>query len=208
MISVKPERRPCIRILLIRINSGHFFAESGIPAPCLDSIHGREIRVIEKCRIRLFESGDLPRLHEIRVAAYEPVFQSFRNIVGEETAPYAVDSAEREQEAFLNAICHRESHHEVYVVEHEDEIVGFSGLALNRELRIGEIDLNAVHPDYQNDGIGAWMYSFLLDRMREEGMEVATVGTGGDESHAPARRAYEKAGFGPGIPSVYLYRLL
>ena len=34
------------------------------------------------------------------------------------------------------------------------------------------------------------------------------VGTGGDPSHAPARRAYEKAGFGPAIPSLYYYRAL
>lgn len=39
-------------------------------------------------------------------------------------------------------------------------------------------------------------------------MALATVSTGGDPSHAPARRAYEKAGFGPGLPSVYLYRVL
>jgi hypothetical protein len=39
-------------------------------------------------------------------------------------------------------------------------------------------------------------------------MALATVGTGGDPSHAPARRAYAKAGFGPAIPSLTLYRLL
>ncbi len=44
--------------------------------------------------------------------------------------------------------------------------------------------------------------------MKEWGAEVATVSTGGDPSHAPARRAYGKAGFGPAIPSVALYKLL
>jgi hypothetical protein len=39
-------------------------------------------------------------------------------------------------------------------------------------------------------------------------MELATVGTGGDRSHAPARRAYEKAGFIVGLPSIYLYQRL
>jgi hypothetical protein len=39
-------------------------------------------------------------------------------------------------------------------------------------------------------------------------MRVATVGTGGDPSHAPARRAYEKAGFDREIPSVWMYRPL
>jgi hypothetical protein len=40
------------------------------------------------------------------------------------------------------------------------------------------------------------------------GMRYATVGTGGDPSHEPARRAYEKAGFSVHIPSVYMYREL
>jgi len=36
-------------------------------------------------------------------------------------------------------------------------------------------------------------------------MAAATVGVGGDPSHAPARRAYEKAGFGPTILSLWMY---
>jgi hypothetical protein len=44
--------------------------------------------------------------------------------------------------------------------------------------------------------------------MKERGMALATVGTGGDPSHGPARRAYAKAGFGPAIPSISLYKLL
>lgn len=38
--------------------------------------------------------------------------------------------------------------------------------------------------------------------------EAATVGTGGDPSHAAARRAYEKAGFDAVIPSVWMFRKL
>ena len=39
-------------------------------------------------------------------------------------------------------------------------------------------------------------------------MMLATVGVGGDHSHSPALRAYEKAGFGPSLPSVWMYRVL
>jgi GNAT superfamily N-acetyltransferase len=74
--------------------------------------------------------------------------------------------------------------------------------------RVGEIGLNAVHPDHAGQGVGTAMYRHVLARMREGGMAVASVGTGGDPSHAPARRAYAKAGFGPAIPSLTLYRLL
>jgi hypothetical protein len=45
------------------------------------------------------------------------------------------------------------------------------------------------------------MYSFVLNYMREAGMKSAVVTTGGDEAHAPARRAYEKAGFSGAVPS-------
>ena len=47
-----------------------------------------------------------------------------------------------------------------------------------------------------------------LARMREAGMRVATVATGADPSHAPARRAYEKAGFTVQIPVVWFCRKL
>ncbi|MEM9257441.1 MAG: GNAT family N-acetyltransferase, partial [Pseudomonadota bacterium] len=40
------------------------------------------------------------------------------------------------------------------------------------------------------------------------GMRVATVATGGDPSHLPARKAYEKAGFNVQIPSVWYCRTL
>ena len=52
------------------------------------------------------------------------------------------------------------------------------------------------------------MYDFAVERMREAGMHVAVVSTGGDASHALARRAYEKAGFTVGIPSVWLSQKL
>ena len=68
--------------------------------------------------------------------------------------------------------------------------------------------MNAVHPEHAGRGIGTWMYEQAMARMRAHGMALATVGTAGDASHAPARRAYEKAGFGAGLPSVYLYKLL
>ena len=86
--------------------------------------------------------------------------------------------------------------------------VGFVALQLNHETHVGEIGLNAVHPDHAGKGVGTAMYDFAIARMQAAGMRVATVATGGDPSHAPARRAYEKAGFTVQIPSVWLCRKL
>ena len=81
-------------------------------------------------------------------------------------------------------------------------------MSMDHKNRLGEIDLNAVHPDHAARGIGTQLYEFALQEMKAAGMRVATVGVGGDVSHAPARRAYEKAGFGPSIPSLWMYRSL
>ncbi len=164
--------------------------------------------MIEHCNIRAFEHQDLSRLHEIREAAYTPVFKSFRSIVGEKIAAVALANAEREQGEFLDEICEADSAHDVFVVEHEAEIVAFCSITCNQETKVGVIDLNAVHPDCQGKGVGTWMYEYAVEQLRAGWMRVAEVGTGGDPSHAPARRAYAKAGFGPGIPNVYLYQEL
>ena len=164
--------------------------------------------MIEQCNIRAFEHQDLLRLHEIREAAYRPVFKSFRSIVGEKIAAVALANAEREQGEFLDEICKADSAHEVFVVEHDAHIVAFCSITCNQETKVGVIDLNAAHPDCQGKGVGTWMYEYAVEQLRGAGMRVAEVGTGGDPSHAPARRAYEKAGFGPGIPNVYLYQEL
>jgi hypothetical protein len=41
--------------------------------------------------------------------------------------------------------------------------------------------------------------------MKQAGMRLAVVGTGGEDGHAPARRSYEKAGY-TGLPLVRYYK--
>lgn len=159
--------------------------------------------------LRPFRPADLPVLQEIRRLAFRPVFQSFRAIVGEAIGEVAFATADEEQARLLETLCGAGSGHQVLVVTAGgDEAVGFVAFSLNAQTQIGEIGLNALHPEHAGQGIGAAMYANVLERMKRAGMKVATVGTGGDPSHAPARRAYEKAGFGPALPSVFLYKLL
>lgn len=158
--------------------------------------------------IRPFAPADLPRLHEVREAAFAPVFASFRALVGEEIASVALANAEPEQAAHLDELCAAGSKAEVYVALLDGVIVGFVSVTVDEEQRVGEIGLNAVHPSQGGLGIGTKLYELALERMRARGALVATVGTGGDASHEPARRAYEKVGFRKSIPSLYLYRKL
>lgn len=158
--------------------------------------------------IRPFRPEDLPAMQEVRRAAFRPVFQSFRDIVGDEIFLLALAQSDSEQAQLLEDLCSAGSDHQVLVATIGEAVVGFVSFSINVAKRTGEIGLNAVHPDYASRGIGTDMYAYAMARMKECGAELATVSTGGDPSHAPARRAYEKVGFGPALPSVCLYKIL
>jgi len=161
-----------------------------------------------KVLIRGANASDTPRLEDVRRAAFAPVFASFRATLGEDIYQLAQARKDEAQAGYLASLLAPDSGWEVYVAERTGIAVGFVSLQLNRNTMIGEIGLNAVHPDWAGAGIGTAMYDFAVERMREAGMRVATVSTGGDPSHAPARRAYEKAGFNVGIPSIWLCQKL
>lgn len=156
--------------------------------------------------VRPFAPGDLPALQAIRAAAFAPVFASFRELVGPEIADIALVSAEADQARLLETICAQGSGHDLHVATCRGEPVGFVAFTADGDREVGEIGLNAVRPDHAGRGVGTAMYQAVLAEMKARGIAVVEVGTGGDPSHAPARRAYAKAGFGPSIPSVTLYR--
>ena len=136
------------------------------------------------------------------------MFASFRAILGEDISQVTQARDDQAQAEYLASLLIPNSGWELYVAEHAGLVVGFVSVQLNRETSIGEIGLNAVHPDWAGAGLGTAMYNTMLERMRQAGMRVATVSTGGDSSHAPARRAYQKAGFYVGIPSIWLCQRL
>ena len=72
---------------------------------------------------------------------------------------------------------------------------------------MGGIDMIAVDPAYQRRGIGSQLTSSATDYMRDEGMDIALVETGGDPGHAPARATYDAAGFTL-LPIARYFRLL
>ena len=135
-------------------------------------------------------------------------FDSFRRIVGDEVYAFALRHSDAEQASHLDEICSESADARVLVAVRHGEVIGFASYTVDEEKGIGEIGLNAVHPDHAGAGVGTGLYEFILEEMKDRGARAATVGTGGDPSHAPARRAYEKAGFSLAIPSVWLYRLL
>lgn len=158
--------------------------------------------------MRIATAQDHQAAEDIRQASFEPVFASFKHILGNKIYDLAQAEEDRAQEKLLAELFDENSEWELYIAEYEGAPVGFLSLNLDPATHVGEIGLNAIHPDSTGNGLGTKMYEFALQRMRESGMKVATVATGGDPSHHPARAAYRKAGFDKEIPSVWMCKLL
>lgn len=159
-------------------------------------------------QIRQARPEDADRLQAIRRAAFAPVFASFRSMLGHEIYDLAQLRSDEAQESLLTSLMTGDGGWALYAAQTGELVVGFVAVHLDHETHIGEIGLNAVDPVHAGGGVGTAMYEFAVARMKEAGMKVATVATGGDPSHAPARRAYQKAGFDAVIPSVWMCRKL
>ncbi len=142
---------------------------------------------------------------QLSLLAWEPVFAAWEQILGPKLYPIAIYSDWRKsQKEVVEKVCNDEKII-TCVVEVDGEVVGFVSYELNDKSKIGEVQLLAVHPDYQNQGIGTALNLYALQKLKESGMKLAVVGTGGDDGHAPARRSYEKAGY-TGLPLVRYYQ--
>jgi RimJ/RimL family protein N-acetyltransferase len=158
--------------------------------------------------IRELEPEDIEAVVEIAVAAWTPIFAFYRRVMGEDLFTAAHSDWQEEKAKQVRTACDPGSGAVVRVAEGKGQVVGFITLRTDDALKIGVIGNNAVHPDFQGQGIGAKMYEHALDWLRKGGMRFARVRTGLDPAHAPARRAYEKVGFSIQIPSVEYYRRL
>lgn len=156
-------------------------------------------------RIRPVCENDVGAVVRLSLLAWDPVFSSFERILGPEIFPIIYPDWKTTQREEVEKVCKDGEKFNVWVADLDDMVVGFVTTELNMETKTGEIYFLAVHPDHQNLGIGTELNNFALKKMKEIGMKMAVVGTGGDPSHAPARRSYEKAGC-TALPLVRYYK--
>lgn len=156
-------------------------------------------------RIRRVCDSDIEDLVQLSLLAWVPVFDSFRNILGPGIYPVLWPDWQASQRAAVEAVCKDREKRTVLVAELDGKAVGFLAYELDAKTKVGEVQLLAVHPDHQNRGIGTELNVAALSEMRERGMKMAQVDTGGEPSHAPARRSYEKAGY-TALPLVRYFK--
>jgi GNAT superfamily N-acetyltransferase len=157
--------------------------------------------------IRAFEEADLEAVVEFSLRAWEPVFASIRSVLGDEVFLRLHPEWQESQAEAVRSSC-TNPERDVFVAIVDDRLVAFVAVALNAfHERMGWIEIIGVDPDFQRRGISSQLTEFAIDHMRSHGMDIAVVETGGDPGHAPARAAYEAAGFTV-LPVARYFRLL
>lgn len=162
---------------------------------------------LEKYEIRPCAAADIDAIVELSLLAWEPVFHSFARILGPAIYPALYPDWRKSQSEGVAGVCRDREKYHTLVAECDRRVVGFIAYELKPgDEKTGEVVLLAVHPDYQNGGIGTALNQRALAEMCAAGVRMAIVETGGDDSHAPARRSYEKAGY-TGLPIVRYFKV-
>jgi ribosomal protein S18 acetylase RimI-like enzyme len=155
--------------------------------------------------IRGFHQEDTNRLVDIALKAWAPIFDFYNEELGDDLYYILYPDWRREKERQIREFCERAADR-VFVAEKDSIIVGFVTFSMDNDNCIGEIGNNAVHPDFQGQGIAPVLYDHVFGILKQAGIRYVKVKTGGDPAHAPARRAYEKANFNEKLPDVTYYK--
>lgn len=151
---------------------------------------------------------DIGHCVQICQEVYIRIHEVYSELITEELhEAFWGDWRERQKAAVINQMLNGIKDKRAFVAKDGKKVVGFISYIVN-DKKIGEICYNAVDNRYRGNGIGVRLYERVFESMRAEGIEYVTVVTGGDESHAPARRAYEKTGFYYNLPSVRYFKKL
>ena len=159
--------------------------------------------------IRPFTVEDLERIQDIAELAWKPIFDSFREQLGNEILSQTRPLAEKDKREQLASWAANHPDKIIVAVDNNQKIIGFATWYTDEVRKVGIINNNAVDKTSGYKGVGQALYAELFRIFQEAGMTLAQVTTGLDEGHAPARRAYQRAGFGEAkLESVTYYKKL
>jgi ribosomal protein S18 acetylase RimI-like enzyme len=159
--------------------------------------------------IRDLQPGDESRLVDIALAAWTPIYESYRKSLGEELYDLMHSDWQKRKAKQILSVCRPDEPGMVLAAYERVTVAGFVSFYPNApKAGVAEIGNNAVHPDFQRQGIAKMMYREVFQRLRTLGIKYVKVRTGGDPSHMPARKAYEGVDFNIELPVVEYYRRL
>lgn len=146
-------------------------------------------------QIRSFVPADRPAIIDLSLRAWAPVFPAMQQAV----ANYVYDAfyprgwAER-QSTDIAAFLETDSDH-VWVAAEGDVILGWVGIRVHGEDKMGEIYIIATDPAHQRKGVASVLMDHAFAQMKLAGMAIVMVETGDDPGHQASRASYERIGF-------------
>ena len=159
--------------------------------------------------VREFQPADLPALVDLTIEAFRPLFETD---LPQHLDPlvYAHDHAGWKESYRRDVPALHNPGAERFITLAEDaesgRLLGYVGWHVAPD-RSGRLEMVAVHPTARRQGVGAAVCRAALMILKQRGVTVVHIGTGGDAFHAPARRLYESLGFS-GYPLVDYTRAL
>ncbi|NJK34291.1 MAG: GNAT family N-acetyltransferase [Oscillatoriales cyanobacterium SM2_2_1] len=160
--------------------------------------------------IEPYQTKFLGAILDLGLRAWTPVFASIeRELAPELYQTFYPDGWRVSQAQAITSVCAAAVSGEmaVWVSLPHGVPVGFVAAKLDPPTQMGEVYMVAVDPDCQGRGMGSALITHALGWLSSQGMGVAMVETGGDPGHEPARRTYEKLGFGLWPTARYFKRL-
>jgi ribosomal protein S18 acetylase RimI-like enzyme len=158
--------------------------------------------------VRPFQPADQDRLLELTIATFGPFYEeSFRGIVGDTVMANQHGEWREDYRNQWQGLHDPDNGKFVAVAEDNDEIVGFIAWTMRQPKRSGEIEMLAVGLAHRRHRVASALCAYVFDDLRRHGVEVVSLGTGGDEFHAPSRALYESLGMTP-LPVVVYYKVL
>lgn len=145
--------------------------------------------------VRPYQGEDRAALLALSLRSWEPVFSALESEVSSFVYECFYPRGWRiRQEADLAEVLDREAG-SIDVAVIDSQVVGWVCTRLHPEDDMGEVYVLAVDPDHQRQGIATALMGRSFGRIRDAGLRMAMVETGGDSGHAPSRATYEAAGF-------------
>ncbi|MEM7587920.1 MAG: GNAT family N-acetyltransferase [Acidobacteriota bacterium] len=144
--------------------------------------------------IRTYTPEDLDAVVRLSLAAWAPVFESIEQAMDPEVYRVFYPDWRITQRKAVEEACATEGM-SVWVAMVDSEVAGFVATRLHQDDSMGEIYMVAVDPAFHRQGIAGALTEFATEQLRQAGMSVAMVDTGGDPGHGPARALYESQGY-------------
>ena len=165
----------------------------------------------EKIVIRNSIPEDADRIGEIFDMNWTAINLNYKSLIGDELYDIYYGDLKVRMEGNVKMIKERSLDSKTCIVTLVDGVVAAFATYrtdVKNGVKIGIVGFNACDPAYKGRGIAGKQYAVIFDKMREDGCVAAQVHTGLDNMHAPARRAYEKAGFEKNLPDINYFMML